>query len=625
MSQRSSESFVKYTIVITIVKEIMKISQLFLHIILIFVCYFFLVLINSRAEDFIPMNISIGSLGDETAPIPSNQNNNEYSIKLIQPDSASQITTFAPKFIWHALKSNRPIEYRLLIAKIDGKIIFDQWIGPDTSYAFASSNAFEDLNPYYWTIYAAVGDHQVQSPVWSFWIDQDVVTDLSVSNIQIEQEKGNWNPGDEVKIRAMIHNSGPIHARGCFVTLFSGNTNQNYFNYAALRKSIALDTVFLSELKMTEPRSITLNARLPYGFNHFFVRIDPSPGLKDIIHVNNYIKGIKIQTEDRFLALKGLFIIYKNYLDPEAGELRLDQTALDTLSQNILNFQRYFWDHTQIVQIDVDTLHQNRLITDNEFSYQDDEWGYFLPPTLVSTDLKKRNMTEFNYDFVFVYYSWWNSSSSWSGYSGYAFKEHKFINTKLPFLAQPVISGQIEEEETIIHEFLHLLDHLFEESGEKQFYSPHHRSLYTTFEKNMDYYEWMLETWPTDKWFNLGRGHIFNRTHVRWPLEPTTIFAEQKQLILSPNYPNPFNQITTIIYKIPQYLSSTNTVKVSLVIYDIAGNRIRTLVNAVQKPGTYRVYWNGKDQKGEKISSGIYFYELKAGNQRQIKKLLFIR
>jgi len=563
--------------------------------------------------------------GEEELSLLHNSSDKDSPVKLIQPDSASQVTTFTPTFVWHAVQSDSSVEYRLLIAKTDGKILFDQWVGQDTSYTISSSHYFEDLNPYYWTIYASFDNKQLQSPVWSFWVDQNIVTDLTVTDILLMNEKFDWNPGDEVKIRAIIQNSGPINAEGCFVTLYSGNINQNYFNYVAHRKTIALDTIFVSELKMNDPKSIILTAQLPYGFNHFFVRIDPAPGLKDVIYSNNYLKGIKIQTEDRILCLDGLFIIYKNYVDPETGEKRLGQNDLKQLYQNITNFQRYFWDHTHILKINIDTLHVNRLMTDENFAFQDEQWGYFLPPDEVAVDLTQRNIAEFGYDFIFVNYSWWNSNTSWSGYSGYTLKYQKLLGKELSLLAQPVTHGQIENEMTAIHEFLHLLDYFFEQNGEQGFYSPHHRTLFTTFDKDKDYFDWILETWQTSKWFNLKNGRLIQKKEIAGVYEPAKISLVPKTLILSQNYPNPFNKITTIIYKIPQFKSTSNRFKVNLSIYDILGNRIRILVNEIQKPGTYRVYWDGKDQQGNDIASGIYFYELKGGQQRQVKKLLYIR
>jgi hypothetical protein len=82
----------------------------------------------------------------------------------------------------------------------------------------------------------------------------------------------------------------------------------------------------------------------------------------------------------------------------------------------------------------------------------------------------------------------------------------------------------------------------------------------------------------------------------------TTNFA------LFQNYPNPFNSETTIRYSV----SEPGPVQVN--IYDTAGQLIRTLVNENQPSGNYLIKWDGKDRRGQGISSGIYFSTLRSGN-----------
>jgi len=557
----------------------------------------------------------------KTSPVDTT---NQLKIRLLQPDSASQVTTFMPKFTWQALRSDQDVEYRLLIAKTDGKIIFDQWVGSDTSYQITTPGYFEDLTPYYWTVYASVNKQQVQSQVWSFWVDQDIVTDLTVTDMELVNHKQHWQPGDEVKINATIQNSGPIEAQGCYVTLYSGNINANYFRYPAYRKTAALDTVAVSRLKMNQPVTVTLRGKLLYGFNHLFVVVRPWPGLKDVIASNNFIQGIKIQTENRILSLKGLFVIYPNYQDPEAGIKRLSLYDIEQLYQNIIQLQQYFWDHTYILDIQADTIYVNRLLTDDNFTYQDERWGYFLSPEPVVRDLSRKHIRVFDYDFIFVYYSWWNSGASWTGYCGYSFKNYRLKDKSISFLGQPVAAGKIGDETTAIHEFLHLLQNLFQESGEPRFYSPHFRTLYTTFETDADYFDWMLETWQTSKWFKLNRGQALQRDSLDSLFKTSRTFHAPRTIILSPNYPNPFNKVTTINYQLPQSGSDRKTLKVTLTIYDVLGNRVRTLVNTRQPPGTYRSYWDGRDSQGHEIASGIYFYELRAGKNRRIRKMLYL-
>ena len=74
-----------------------------------------------------------------------------------------------------------------------------------------------------------------------------------------------------------------------------------------------------------------------------------------------------------------------------------------------------------------------------------------------------------------------------------------------------------------------------------------------------------------------------------------------KVYALSQNYPNPFGSGTTIRYQLPK------TGKVTIGIYNLLGERIATLVDEQQKAGHYNAYWNGKDDRGNRIASGIYF------------------
>ncbi|MFQ5582971.1 MAG: FlgD immunoglobulin-like domain containing protein [Calditrichia bacterium] len=73
------------------------------------------------------------------------------------------------------------------------------------------------------------------------------------------------------------------------------------------------------------------------------------------------------------------------------------------------------------------------------------------------------------------------------------------------------------------------------------------------------------------------------------------------------NYPNPFNPTTTIKYQLP--ISS----EVRLEIYNMLGQKIRTLVDETMKPGYYEVVWDGRNSHGQQVSSGIYFYRFTAG------------
>jgi hypothetical protein len=96
------------------------------------------------------------------------------------------------------------------------------------------------------------------------------------------------------------------------------------------------------------------------------------------------------------------------------------------------------------------------------------------------------------------------------------------------------------------------------------------------------------------------------------------------QTALQQNYPNPFNPITTIEYDLGFVDGPLQ--KISLTVYDILGRNVRTLVNKQQGIGRYRLRWNGKDQNGVPVASGIYFVHLLTDMGRsQTKKVMLMR
>jgi hypothetical protein len=90
---------------------------------------------------------------------------------------------------------------------------------------------------------------------------------------------------------------------------------------------------------------------------------------------------------------------------------------------------------------------------------------------------------------------------------------------------------------------------------------------------------------------------------------------------LDNNYPNPFNPTTTIRYSIAEKS------RVTLIVYDAAGRRVRTLVNEVQPPRAegHKVEWDGTNNNGHVVSSGVYFYKLSAAGFSMTKKMVFLK
>lgn len=88
---------------------------------------------------------------------------------------------------------------------------------------------------------------------------------------------------------------------------------------------------------------------------------------------------------------------------------------------------------------------------------------------------------------------------------------------------------------------------------------------------------------------------------------------------LGQNYPNPFNSETTIRYKLQKQTH------VTLKIYSVLGQAVKTLVNDYQIKGTYSVKWDGRNDLGHIVSSGVYLYRMQTGDYAKIKKMIFLR
>ncbi|HSP86935.1 MAG TPA: T9SS type A sorting domain-containing protein, partial [Ignavibacteriaceae bacterium] len=85
------------------------------------------------------------------------------------------------------------------------------------------------------------------------------------------------------------------------------------------------------------------------------------------------------------------------------------------------------------------------------------------------------------------------------------------------------------------------------------------------------------------------------------------------------NYPNPFNGETTIKYNV------SKEANVKIEIFNVLGERIKTLINEQQMPDYYSVRWDSKNDKGNTMNSGIYFVRFFSNNFSEIKKIILLR
>ena len=98
------------------------------------------------------------------------------------------------------------------------------------------------------------------------------------------------------------------------------------------------------------------------------------------------------------------------------------------------------------------------------------------------------------------------------------------------------------------------------------------------------------------------------------------LINNNKDVINPKNYPNPFNPSTTISFALPQ------DSKVELSVYNIKGQKVKTIAKDVFAKGLHKLIWNGKDSSGKEVGSGVYFYKLKVnGKDKSVRKCLLLK
>ncbi|HEX9974614.1 MAG TPA: FG-GAP-like repeat-containing protein [bacterium] len=95
--------------------------------------------------------------------------------------------------------------------------------------------------------------------------------------------------------------------------------------------------------------------------------------------------------------------------------------------------------------------------------------------------------------------------------------------------------------------------------------------------------------------------------------------AIPQNFTLSQNYPNPFNHFTTINFQVPK------SARITIKIYDTLGKEVRTLVNAFYNAGNHNATWDGSDNFGDQVTSGVYFYYMKSIDFKEVKKALLLK
>ena len=127
------------------------------------------------------------------------------------------------------------------------------------------------------------------------------------------------------------------------------------------------------------------------------------------------------------------------------------------------------------------------------------------------------------------------------------------------------------------------------------------------------------------KVYDVGALHI--EEDRRWDIDLSSAttavedvaIARPDRYVLEQNFPNPFNPSTIIRYQLSE------PTEVELRIFNIMGQEVRRLVEDHQSAGIYSVHWNGRDNRGRPLATGVYLYRLQAGAQTETRKLLLLR
>ena len=123
--------------------------------------------------------------------------------------------------------------------------------------------------------------------------------------------------------------------------------------------------------------------------------------------------------------------------------------------------------------------------------------------------------------------------------------------------------------------------------------------------------------------YTLSAGFLYDFTTVGIGDSPMGGSPIPRTFALGQNYPNPFNPSTTIKFDIPGTVGQYVHVRID--IYNIRGQLVRTLVDHDSEPGTYTVHWDRRNNRGERVGSGIYLYRVVAGEFTAIRKMVIVK
>lgn len=135
-------------------------------------------------------------------------------------------------------------------------------------------------------------------------------------------------------------------------------------------------------------------------------------------------------------------------------------------------------------------------------------------------------------------------------------------------------------------------------------------------------YEDRLITGGETYWYQIADVDYSGVRTFHGPVSAAAPEVVAERYFLHPNYPNPFNPETNIRFEVPVNAISS---KVKLTVYNNLGMAVRTLINGSVEPGIHSLTWDGRNNYGELMASGVYFLRIEAGTFSQTRKMLLTR
>ena len=180
-------------------------------------------------------------------------------------------------------------------------------------------------------------------------------------------------------------------------------------------------------------------------------------------------------------------------------------------------------------------------------------------------------------------------------------------------------SNDIDAGDSIYYEVLIAFDSLFTNILIDSNVADSNYSIDSGFVINSQYY-WKVYAIDRDSAVTSCNAPFFFKTSTTATnMTEDRINCFPNEFTLYQNHPNPFNPKTSISYSIPELCH------IELIIYNMMGQEISTLVNEQKEAGSYTTIWNGKNYLGKLMPSGLYFYKIKAGNHIKTQKMMLLK